>query len=252
MGQPALILEPDAETLAEAVAQRALTALAAAQRERGRAALALTAGSIMESVWRALARSSALASVDWSRVDVFWGDERFVELGTKDRNDLLANEILFDHAPFSAVRQFPMPARGGDFGDDLDAAAAGYAAELRGARRADDPVAAPSFDVVLLGVGPDGHCCSLFPGHPALYDDSAAVIAVRDSPKPPPERISLSFDGLNAAREIWVVVSGEGKADAVAQALSGANRIEIPSAGAVGTERTLWLVDRDAASRLVL
>jgi 6-phosphogluconolactonase len=252
VGQPELIVEPDADALAAAVAERALTALATAQRDRGRAALALTAGSIMESVWRALARSSALASVDWSRVDVFWGDERFVELGTKDRNDLLANEILFDHAPFAAARQFAMPARGGEFGADLDAAAAGYAARLRDARRADDPADQPSFDVVLLGVGPDGHCCSLFPHHPGLHDQSAAAIAVRDSPKPPPERISLSFNGLNAAREIWVVVSGEGKADAVGKALGGADRSDVPSAGAIGTERTLWLVDRDAASRLAL
>jgi 6-phosphogluconolactonase len=250
VAQPELIVESDSTALAASVAQRVLDTLATAQRAHGRAALALTAGSIMVSVWRAMAAAEQAADLDWSRVDVFWGDERFVGAGTPDRNDLLANEILFDHEPFSAARQFPMPASDGSYGDDLDAAAAGYAAQLREARRDDDPEGQPSFDVVLVGVGPDGHCCSLFPGHPGLFDQSAAVIPVRNSPKPPPNRISLSFDGLNAAREIWLVVSGAGKADAVAQAFSGADRTKIPSAGALGTERTLWLVDREAASEL--
>jgi 6-phosphogluconolactonase len=250
VAQPELIVEADAAALAASVAERTLATLATAQHERGRAALALTAGSVMEAVWRAIAASANLARVDWSQVDVFWGDERFVGVGTADRNDVSANEILFNHQPFSAVRQFAMPSSDGIYGDDLDAAAAGYAAQLKGARRPDDPAEQPSFDVVLLGVGPDGHCCSLFPGHPGTLDESAAVIPVRNSPKPPPLRISLSFDGLNASREIWVVVSGEGKADAVAQALSGAERTKIPSAGAIGTERTLWLVDQDAAQKL--
>jgi 6-phosphogluconolactonase len=83
-----------------------------------------------------------------------------------------------------------------------------------------------------------------------VYDNSSTVIAVRNSPKPPPNRISLSFDGLNLAREIWVVASGEGKAEAVAMALGGAGRTQIPSAGALGTKRTLWLVDLAAASKL--
>jgi 6-phosphogluconolactonase len=251
MAAPAeLIVLPDAAALAAEVAERTLAVLATAQRAHGRAAIALTAGSIMTAVWREIAASSSAPPLDWSKVDVFWGDERFVPIGTADRNDLLANEILFDHQPFAAVRQFAMPASDGLYGTDLDAAAAGYAAQLRRARRADDPPGQPAFDVVLLGVGPDGHCCSLFPDHPGVFDDSAPVIAVRNSPKPPPNRLSLSFDGLTAAREIWVVASGDGKADAVAQALSGADRARVPSAGAVGTERTLWLVDREAAAKV--
>ena len=106
-----------------------------------------------------------------------------------------ADRILFDHAPFSAAARFPMPAADGEFGDDLDAAAAGYADALCSARRPDDPDDVPNFDVVLLGVGPDGHCCSLFPEHPGVYEESASVIPVRDSPKPPPNRLSLSFPG---------------------------------------------------------
>ncbi|UQX90175.1 6-phosphogluconolactonase [Jatrophihabitans telluris] len=247
---PELVVQHDAEALATDVAARTIATLTHAQQGRGRAAIALTAGSIMESVWKALAASPSNDAVDWGRVDVFWGDERFVAADSPDRNVLAAQQLLLDHAPFSAARHRPMPASDGEYGNDLDAAAAGYSATLADARRPDDPDNQPAFDVVLLGVGPDGHCCSLFPEHPGLYDDSNTVIPVRNSPKPPPERLSLSFDGLNAAREIWVIASGEGKADAVALALGGAGRVQIPSAGAIGTKRTLWLVDRAAASKL--
>lgn len=248
--EPEIIVEESADALAAAVADRLVSVLAQAQHDHGRAALALTAGSIMEQVWAALAASDAARALDWSAVDVFWGDERFVPSASADRNDGPAERILFERAPFAASVRYPMPAAGGEYGDDLDAAAAGYAAALSGARRPDDAGAVPSFDVVLLGVGPDGHCCSLFPNHPSASDLSASVIAVRDSPKPPPLRLSLSFDGLNAARQIWVVASGDGKADAVSRALGGAERTEVPSAGARGQDRTIWLVDRAAAAQL--
>jgi 6-phosphogluconolactonase len=225
-------------------------ALVQAQQRRGRAALALTAGSIMELVWSRLAASTAADTVDWSAVDVFWGDERFVPAGSADRNDAPAERILFASAPFSSARRFSMPASDGAYGENLDAAARGYAEALADAMRPDDVGDVPNFDVVLLGVGPDGHCCSLFPEHPGVYDDSAAVIPVRNSPKPPPLRLSLSFDGLNSANEIWVIASGSGKAHAVAMALGGAGRVQVPSAGARGRHRTLWLVDADAASKL--
>ena len=228
-----------------------VSALAAAQRTHGRAALALTAGSIMEQVWSALAASGAAQELDWSAVDVFWGDERFVPADSPDRNDAPAERLLFGRAPFSAAARCPMPASDDEYGDDLDAAAAGYAQTLSAARRNDDTEAVPSFDVVLLGIGPDGHCCSLFPDHPSSSDLSAPVIGVRDSPKPPPLRLSLSFDGLNTAREIWVVASGSGKADAAARALApDADRTHVPSAGAEGRVRTLWLLDRAAAADL--
>jgi len=247
--QPELIVQPTEESLATDVAARVLTTLARVQQSRDRAALALTAGSIMEQVWQQIAAAPARDTVDWSRVDVFWGDERYVPAGSPERNDGPANRLLFSHPPFKAARLFPMPASDGPYAD-LDEAAARYAEQLSGARREDDPDALPNFDVVLLGVGPDGHCASLFPEHPSAYDESGPVIAVRNSPKPPPLRISLSFAGLAAANEIWFVVAGAGKAQAVALALSGAGRVQVPSAGPRGRLRTLWLVDRDAASGL--
>ena len=248
--QPELKVLPDAARLATDVADRALATLAHAQQNRGRAALALTAGSIMEAIWAAIAESPAREAVDWSRVDVFWGDERFVPASSADRNDRPAETILFGKSPFSAARRFSMPASDGPTGADLDAAAADYKRQLAAARRADDPDEIPNFDLLLLGIGPDGHCASLFPEHPGVYDDSGPVIAVRNSPKPPPLRLSLSFAGLAASNEIWVVASGGGKAEAVALALSGAGRVQVPSAGPRGRLRTIWFVDRPAASRL--
>jgi 6-phosphogluconolactonase len=247
---PEVVVLPSAATLASDVAARVVTALANAQQRRSRAALALTAGSIMEQVWAELAKPPAADAVDWSRVDVFWADERFVARDSDDRNDKPAERILFGAAPFSSARRFSMPPADGEYGNDLDAAAAGYARTLYDARRADEHDDVPNFDIVLLGVGPDGHCCSLFPEHPGVYDDSASVIPVRNSPKPPPLRLSFSFDGLNTANEIWAVVSGSGKANAAAMALSGAGRVQVPSAGARGRFRTLWLLDRDAAAKL--
>jgi 6-phosphogluconolactonase len=247
--EPELIVQPDADDLATDVAVRTMSTLAHAQQQRGRAALALTAGSIMEKAWSAIAASPARDSVDWSRVDVFWADERYVPADSADRNDAAANRLLFSKPPFNAARLFPMPTSDSGY-PDLDAAAAGYAEQLANARRADDPDDLPNFDLLLLGVGPDGHCASLFPEHPGVYDETGLVIAIRNSPKPPPLRISLSFLGLAVANEIWFVAAGIGKAEAVALAWSGAGRVQVPSAGPRGRFRTLWLVDREAAARL--
>jgi 6-phosphogluconolactonase len=108
----------------------------------------------------------------------------------------------------------------------------------------------PHFDALLLGIGPDGHCASLFPEHPGVYEEDASVIAVRNSPKPPPTRISLTFRALDAANEVWFIASGSSKARAVALALGGAGRVQVPAAGPHGRHRTLWLLDRDAAAQL--
>lgn len=248
MTEPEALVLPDSDSLATHVAAQVVATVQDVLRRRPRAALALTAGSIMEQVWAELAATPN--DVDWSRVDVFWGDERFVPQDSTDRNDGPAEKILFSVAPFTAATRYSMPPSDGPVGDDLDAAAAAYAETLAGARRSDDEGPVPNFDIVLLGVGPDGHCCSLFPDHPSSRDVSASVIPVRASPKPPPLRISLSFDGLNAADQIWLVVAGGGKAEAVAHALGGAPREHVPSAGARGRSRTLWLLDEDAAAQL--
>jgi 6-phosphogluconolactonase len=146
----------------------------------------------------------------------------------------------------------PMPPSDGDFGDDVDAAAAGYAAQLAAAVGASSsPVpGVPAFDVLMLGVGPDGHVASLFPGHPALDTRDAIAVGVRNSPKPPPERVSLTFEALNHARSVWFLVCGDAKADAVARARGGADVHEVPAAGVSGEDETIWFLDRASASRL--
>jgi 6-phosphogluconolactonase len=233
----------DAEELASTAARRALELLAAAVEERGEAHLVLTGGSILEKTMAALAEPEA---VPWSRVHVWWGDERYVPENSDERNDGAALTVLLDHVPLEPARVHRMPAADAGFAD-AEAAAASYAAELAAAS-ADGSV--PAFDVVLLGVGPDGHCVSLFPGHPGTRVQDTTVIAVHDSPKPPPTRLSLTFPALDAARQVWVIASGDGKAEAVARAIGGAPREDVPSAGPHGRERTLWLLDRDAASKL--
>ena len=107
----------------------------------------------------------------------------------------------------------------------------------------------PAFDVLMLGMGPEGHVASIFPESPAAHDERT-VVAVYGCPKPPPTRISLGFAALTAARQVWLVVTAEAKAPMVALALSGAGRVQVPAAGAVGRERTLWLLDEAAVSAL--
>jgi 6-phosphogluconolactonase len=107
----------------------------------------------------------------------------------------------------------------------------------------------PSFDVLLLGIGPDGHVASLFPGLPALYDERP-VVAVRGAPKPPPTRLTLTLPAIQCAREVWVLAAGADKAGAIRLALSDVGPVQVPAAGARGRQRTLFLLDRAAASRL--
>jgi 6-phosphogluconolactonase len=249
--EPEVVVEASAQDLAQNTAERVVTTLGSALRERGEAQLVVTGGSILEQVLSELASPERRESIDWGRVHVWWGDERYVPSDSADRNDLPACAKLFDHVDVDPAKLHRMPASDAGFGADAEAAADSYAAELAAAvppEFAHEDL--PRFDVILLGIGPDGHCASLFPGHPGVHELDASVIAVRNSPKPPPIRLSLTFRGLDAANEVWVIASGEGKADAVAKALGGAPREQVPSAGPRGRNRTLWLLDAAAAAQL--
>ncbi|WP_256461112.1 6-phosphogluconolactonase [Blastococcus sp. PRF04-17] len=126
-------------------------------------------------------------------------------------------------------------------------AAAWYAGQLAAAAPPGVPL--PRFDVLLLGMGAEGHVASIFPDSPAAADDRP-VVAVRDCPKPPPTRVSLGFSAINSAEEVWLLVAGEGKASAVARAVAGAEPTELPAAGVHGRRATRWLLDRAAAGML--
>jgi 6-phosphogluconolactonase len=139
-----------------------------------------------------------------------------------------------------------MPPSDGEFAEPEDAAA-WYAAQLAAA--APDGSAVPRLDLLLLGMGPEGHVASIFPESPAVSDERT-VVAVRDCPKPPPTRVSLGFAAINAAEEVWLLVSGSGKAPAVAQALAGADPAQLPAAGVRGVQATRWLLDEAAAAEL--
>ena len=244
---PDVVVLADADELAGAVAARLLARLQAAQAERGEASVVLTGGSVGIAVLRAVRDSPERGAVDWTRVDLWWGDDRWVAQDSPDRNDGQAREALLDALDLDPSRVHRMGFRGGPDGDDPDAAAARYAQELRAAAGPGELV--PAFDVLLLGMGPEGHTASIFPESPAAHDERTAL-AVHGCPKPPPTRVSLGFPALTAAREVWVVAAGEEKAPMVALALSGVGRVQVPVAGARGREQSLWLLDEAAAAEL--
>jgi len=246
---PLVVVHRDAGLLARAVAARLVTALVDAQAARGSASVVLTGGGIGIASLRELAASPARDAIDWGALDIWWGDERFLPAGHPDRNDTQARDTLLDAVDVDPDRVHAMGASDGPDGDDPDAAAERYAASLASAARPEDHGPVPRFDVLLLGVGPDGHVASLFPEAPGLYDERI-VVPVRGAPKPPPTRLSLSLAAINAAREVWLITAGEEKAGAVRLALGGAGSTAVPAAGAQGRSRTLWLLDRAAASRL--
>lgn len=253
MSVPVVTAWHDPDALADAVAARLATRIVTAQTARGEASVVLTGGSVGIATLAALAASASRDAVDWSAVDLWWGDERFVGEGHPDRNERQAREALLDHVPVDPARIHPMPAAGsplaGPGGDDVHAAAAAYADELARHASIESHAPVPRFDLLLLGVGPDGHVASLFPHSPALYD-TRTVVGVEGSPKPPPKRVTLTLPAIQSAEEVWLIAAGEAKAAAVAMALGGAGPMAIPASVATGRHVTHWLLDRAAASQL--
>lgn len=241
MTGPEVVVHPDTDQLAHAAAARLGARLVGLQEGGGVPSVALTGGGVGTATLAALAESPAREAIDWARLDLWWGDERFLPSGDPERNETGARSVLLDRVRVDPARVHPMPASNGPAGSDPEAAASRYADEL---------AAHPGFDVVLLGVGPDGHIASLFPERPAMYETERTVVAVHGAPKPPPIRISLTLSTINAASEVWFLVGGAEKATAVRLALSGAGHVQIPAAGARGLDRTLWLLDRAAAGDL--
>jgi 6-phosphogluconolactonase len=231
-----VVVSPDADTLAATVAARLAIAIVDAQAEHGSASIVLTGGRIAAKVLGTLKDLPAAQAVDWTHVELWWGDERFLPTGDPERNDTQARAALLDALPLDPARVHAMPASDGPDGDDASAAAARYAGELGDH---------PHFDVLMLGVGEDGHVASLFPGHPVL-NETGTVVPTFNSPKPPPTRVTLTMPTIQTADEVWLVAAGPDKTKSVGAALNGDK--SLPAAHATGTSRTLWLLDRQAAA----
>lgn len=235
---------PQSKALVEAAANRLAESIRNAVAARDRALVVLTGGG------NGIGLLESLAGLDiaWPKVHLFWGDERYVPEDDDERNDKQARAALLDRIDIPSSHVHAMPASDGEFGTDLAAAALAYEQLLAANAEPGQPV--PNFDVHLLGMGPEGHINSLFPDTPAVLETSRMVVPVEDSPKPPPQRITLTLPAVQRSREVWLMVSGASKADAVAAAIGGAAPVSVPAAGAIGRETTLWLLDEEAASKL--
>ena len=219
-----------ADRMSAVVAADARDALASG----GRFSVALSGGSLATGFFPSLARQDT----DWTRADFFWCDERAVPPEHADSNYAAARTLWLEPARVPVERLHRMPA---DL-PDLEGAAAAYESELA---RVLGP--SPAIDVVLLGVGPDGHVASLFPGHPALEDESRSVLAVFDSPKPPPRRLTLTVPVLARAGRVVVAAAGQAKADVVRESLKNAAS-DLPLARVLRRAgRSLVLLDPEAA-----
>ncbi|MFM6977222.1 MAG: 6-phosphogluconolactonase [Micrococcales bacterium] len=225
----------DADSLARGAAEEFVTRLAELLSELPEVHIQLTGGTIGIATLAAIAEREDAHLLDWSRVHIWWGDERFVEAESSDRNAVQANKAMLSKLPPASLHEFPAS----DEGMTLDEAANFFAAEVAAIK--------PHFSLALVGMGPDGHICSLFPGKPAIAA-GVQVIAEHDSPKPPPQRLSFSYEAMNAVDEIWFVIAGADKQDAVSAAF-GDEPESLPVGRIQGRIKTVWFVDQSAGNK---
>jgi 6-phosphogluconolactonase len=236
---------PTVEELNQAVGRAFLARLRTLINEAeagSRVDLAISGGAITTSLLPSLL--PFVGEVDWSRVRVWLVDERYVPAGDEDRNDDQAWEGFFRAASGVELVRMPTSDASAPGAGSLDAATTAFAntwRELMGDR---------SFDIALIGMGPDGHICSLFPGRVDLEEPSP-ILAIRNSPKPPPERITVSMPIMRACAEAWLTTAGSAKADALGRAFAGASPFDLPVAGILGPSTRVYL-DQAAASQINL
>ena len=245
-----VIIKRDPDALADYVATRFVNRIVKRVAEGKRMHICLTGGTMGGAVLRTAARDPRLAEIDWSLVHFWFGDERFVSRDSDDRNEKQAREALLDGLDIPAANIHAVASS--DEGLDLDAAAIAYADELAQFAPSDRSETGPwpSFDICFLGVGPDAHIASLFPDRPEISVTDRATVPVRDSPKPPSDRVSLSRPVINSSKRVWMVIAGADKAAALGLALAGASYQSVPAAGAKGRRRTAFFVDESAADQV--
>jgi len=257
-GEPAVTIYPDPDVLADSAAERVADALSAAISDRGRADLATTGGSTPAALYVRLTSEALRSRVPWQHVHIWWGDDRYVPRDHPLSNVFGVDEILLDEIhgvpiPIDQVHPWPTSqAIAGDLGPDWCAQT--YAAEAR----ADLPLDAagvPAFDLVLLGIGPDGHLLSVFPGSPAIGSERLALgIPAPTHVEPHVPRVTFNPSILAATPAIMAMVSGAEKADVLARILDGPRRDPGSPDGLPGQlarrASAIWLVDGAAGSRL--
>jgi 6-phosphogluconolactonase len=242
-GDTVVLADPAA--LADEGADRFVRLSQAAIASQGRFTVALSGGTTPRALYERLAQAPRSEAVDWAHVQIFWGDERFVPPDDAESCYRMAREALLAHVPLPAANIYPIPTVGGT----PEAAAAAYAETICACFDAD----APRFDLILLGMGPDGHTASLFPGHPEVTNPSGElVLAVHDAPKPPPTRISFTYKLINAAANVIFLVAGADKAATLHKVLRGpVDPLLLPAQGARPDSGALvWLLDQAAAKEL--
>jgi 6-phosphogluconolactonase len=228
----------DLNSVAENTAVNLISELKVILQAKEETHLVLTGGTVGIATLAALAANPNRNQVDFTRVHFWWGDERFVETESADRNALQAKNALLKHLTLDQNKIHEFPAT--DSGLSLDEAATAFANHVT--------KISPVFDIVLLGMGPDGHIASLFPGKPQP-SPSAWIIAEHDSPKPPAQRLSFTFEALNSSNQVWFIVAGSDKQDAVAVAM-GETPDELPVGRVHGKESTQWFIDSAAGSKV--
>lgn len=239
-----IALYADTDTLSLEAARYIVRLANEAVVSHGRFSIALSGGTTPRKLYGMLGDEPYRSQIDWALVDIFWSDERCVPPDSEDSNYLLAQQVLLNKIPIPAAQIHRMPADE----PDRDAASQAYTEEMR---RIFATNGIPSFDLIQLGMGPEGHTASLFPHQASLHEQQRLVMPV-SVPKPPPPRLTFTPPILNAAHNVLFLVTGTDKADAVQAVLEGAyNPDEYPAQIVRPTHgEVVWMLDTKAASKL--
>lgn len=239
--KPQIRVFPNPEALADQVAADFYDLLLVQQLRAGRIHLCLTGGRVSTMVLQAIQNRSAGSGIIWDRTDWWWGDERYLLRSSPQRNEAQARVTLLDSLPIRQNQIHPMPATD-DLDGDIDRAADQYTHEVQ-------QMVVDGFDLVFLSIGEDGHIASLFPGQPQSDSIRTAALSIRNSPKPPPDRISLTIPMLTRTRNLWLLAAGDQKAKAVAEVLQNPD-CDLPAARVLDLGESILYLDEGAAGQI--
>jgi 6-phosphogluconolactonase len=239
-----LFMYPNSDTLSHEAARLIVRLANEAIAAHGRFTIALSGGSTPKKLYGLLGNEPYRSQIDWALVDIFWSDERCVPPDDPESNYSMAEQVLLSQVPIPASQVHRMPADQ----QDRDAAAYAYTLDMQQTLGSDS---VPVFDLIQLGMGPEGHTASLFPHQPSLHEQQRVVMPVT-VPKPPPPRLTFTPRILNAATHVLFLVTGAEKQDAVQAVLEGPYNPEEYPAQIVRPERgeVTWMLDTEAAAKL--